>query len=131
MPSPDLVGPVLAQAPTLETVATPALWAGTIGAVVLLLVLDFIVTRKPHEVSMKEAIGWSAFYIALPLAFGGPGGELRAIKIGGRGQWRIERDELEAFIQRMYAETEAQLKSQLKSQAKGQSRTTDRSKAQG
>ena len=24
----------------------------------------------PHEVSMKEAIGWSAFYVALPLAFG-------------------------------------------------------------
>jgi TerC family integral membrane protein len=29
------------------------------------------VTRRPHEVSMKEALGWSAFYIALPLAFGG------------------------------------------------------------
>ena len=57
-------------------------------------------------------------------------GEIRALKIGGRGQWRIERDELEAFIQRMYAETEAQLKTQLKSPAKGQSRTTDRSKAQ-
>jgi excisionase family DNA binding protein len=34
-------------------------------------------------------------------------GELRAIKIGGRGQWRIETTELEAFIQRMYAETDA------------------------
>jgi excisionase family DNA binding protein len=32
--------------------------------------------------------------------------ELRAIKIGGRGQWRVEAVELEAFIQRMYAETE-------------------------
>ena len=39
-------------------------------------------------------------------------GEIRALKIGGRGQWRIERDELEAFIQRMYAETEAQIKGQ-------------------
>ena len=63
--------PTLAAAtPTLETVATPALWAGTIGAVLALLVLDFIITRKPHEVSMKEATGWSIFYIALPLAFG-------------------------------------------------------------
>ena len=35
-----------------------------------LLVFDFIATRKPHEVSMKEATAWSAFYIALPLAFG-------------------------------------------------------------
>lgn len=33
-------------------------------------------------------------------------GELRAIKIGGRGQWRIESAELDAFIERMYAATE-------------------------
>jgi len=39
--------------------------------VLALFVLDFIITRRPHEVSMKEAIGWSAFYIALPVAFGG------------------------------------------------------------
>jgi excisionase family DNA binding protein len=32
--------------------------------------------------------------------------QLRAIKIGGRGQWRVEVSELEAFIQRMYEETE-------------------------
>ena len=32
-------------------------------------------------------------------------GELSAIKIGGRGQWRIEASVLEDFIQRMYAET--------------------------
>jgi TerC family integral membrane protein len=47
------------------------LWFTTIGAVVVLLALDFVVTRRPHQVSMKEAAGWSAFYIALPLAFGG------------------------------------------------------------
>ena len=33
-------------------------------------------------------------------------GELKAIKIGGRGQWRVEASELEAFIQRMYHQTE-------------------------
>ena len=32
-------------------------------------------------------------------------GELPAIKIGGRGQWRVEAAQLEEFIQRMYAET--------------------------
>jgi excisionase family DNA binding protein len=32
-------------------------------------------------------------------------GELPAIKLGGRGQWRVERAALEEFIQRMYAET--------------------------
>ncbi len=32
-------------------------------------------------------------------------GDLPAIKIGGRGQWRVERVQVEEFIQRMYAET--------------------------
>ena len=32
-------------------------------------------------------------------------GELPAIKIGGRGQWRIERSRLEEYIQHKYAET--------------------------
>ena len=32
-------------------------------------------------------------------------GDLPAIKIGGRGQWRVEATELEAYIQRMYAQT--------------------------
>ena len=34
-------------------------------------------------------------------------GELPAIKIGGRGQWRVERTALEDYIQRCYAETRA------------------------
>ncbi len=32
-------------------------------------------------------------------------GDLEAIKIGGRGQWWVERDRLEAYIDRMYAQT--------------------------
>jgi excisionase family DNA binding protein len=32
-------------------------------------------------------------------------GELPAIKIGGRGQWRVERAQLEQYIQHKYAET--------------------------
>jgi len=32
-------------------------------------------------------------------------GELNAIKVGGRGQWRVEATELESYIQRMYSET--------------------------
>ena len=32
-------------------------------------------------------------------------GDLPAIKVGGRGQWRVETVELEAYIQRMYSET--------------------------
>ena len=32
-------------------------------------------------------------------------GDLSAIKIGGRGQWRVERTALEEYISRMYQET--------------------------
>jgi excisionase family DNA binding protein len=34
-------------------------------------------------------------------------GELPAIKVGGRGQWRIESAVLEEYIARKYAETRA------------------------
>ena len=57
--------------PAVQSVATPGLWAGVLIGVVVLLVLDFVITRRPHEVSMREATAWSAFYIAVPLAFGG------------------------------------------------------------
>ena len=33
--------------------------------------------------------------------------ELPAIKIGGRGQWRVERSQLEAYIDKAYTETRA------------------------
>ena len=58
--------PAAAQA----SIGTPMLWFVTIAAVALLFVVDFVITRRPHEVSMKEAVGWSAFYVAIPLAFG-------------------------------------------------------------
>ena len=53
------------------TVGTPTLWAITLAAVLALIAVDFLLTRRPHEVSLREASLWSAFYIALPLAFGG------------------------------------------------------------
>lgn len=46
-------------------------WLATIGGLVLLLALDFIlVSRKPHDVGFREALGWSIFYIGIALAFG-------------------------------------------------------------
>jgi excisionase family DNA binding protein len=32
-------------------------------------------------------------------------GDLVAMKVGGRGQWRVDRAELESFIQRAHAQT--------------------------
>jgi excisionase family DNA binding protein len=34
-------------------------------------------------------------------------GDLKAIRVGGRGQWRVEVAELEAYIQRSYRDTQA------------------------
>jgi excisionase family DNA binding protein len=34
-------------------------------------------------------------------------GDLRGIQIGGRGQWRVENDQLEDYISRQYARTDA------------------------
>lgn len=34
-------------------------------------------------------------------------GDLPALKIGGRGQWRVESAQLEAYIGRMYEQTAA------------------------
>ncbi len=38
-------------------------------------------------------------------------GDLPAIQVGGRKQWRVEVVELEAYIQRMYARTREQVES--------------------
>ncbi|HVK28670.1 MAG TPA: TerC/Alx family metal homeostasis membrane protein [Nocardioides sp.] len=54
----------------LDSIGTPTLWALTIAAILGLLAVDFLATRKPHEVSMREAVLWSLFYISLPVAFG-------------------------------------------------------------
>ncbi|WP_371778724.1 TerC family protein [Streptosporangium subroseum] len=54
----------------LETIGSPKLWTITVAALMLLLAVDFMLTRRPHEVRMREAVGWSVFYLALPLIFG-------------------------------------------------------------
>ena len=36
-------------------------------------------------------------------------GEIRAIKVGGRGQWRIEHDEVERYIARRYDEVAGEI----------------------
>ncbi len=38
------------------------------------------------------------------------GGDIESVKIGGRGQYRVERVKLEDYIQRAYAETKVFLR---------------------
>jgi tellurite resistance protein TerC len=53
----------------VSTIADPLLWAVTIGAFAVLVAVDIVLTRRPHAVGTREAAAWSAFYLALPLAF--------------------------------------------------------------
>ncbi|UVS79200.1 TerC/Alx family metal homeostasis membrane protein [Actinokineospora sp. UTMC 2448] len=53
-----------------HSVGSPMLWLISIIVLLALVVADFLVTRRPHEVSVREAVGWSVFYLALPLLFG-------------------------------------------------------------
>ena len=45
-------------------------WLATVGFVIGLLALDFVVGRDPHDVSIREAAWWSVFYVGVALAFG-------------------------------------------------------------
>ena len=46
-------------------------WAATVGVVLALFALDFVVAaRRPHVVELREATIWSVFYIGIALAFG-------------------------------------------------------------
>lgn len=71
MPLPMLAVAGPAPGAGLDSIGTPTLWMVSVGAVVALLALDFVLTRRPHEVGMREAVAWSVFYVALPLAFAG------------------------------------------------------------
>ncbi|GGS58666.1 TerC/Alx family metal homeostasis membrane protein [Actinokineospora fastidiosa] len=53
-----------------HSVGSPMLWLISIIVLLALVVADFLVTRRPHEVSVREAVGWSVFYLALPMLFG-------------------------------------------------------------
>ncbi|MET9021828.1 TerC family protein [Actinopolymorpha sp. NPDC004070] len=62
--------PTSAANSAIDTIGTPTLWAVTLGTILGLIALDLALTRRPHKVSMREALRWSAFYVALPLTFG-------------------------------------------------------------
>jgi tellurite resistance protein TerC len=54
----------------VETIGTPALWAGFVAFVLALLALDLgVFHRNAHAVTLKEAGIWSAVWVALALCF--------------------------------------------------------------
>src|SRR5690349_15371738 len=54
----------------MTTVGTPALWIGFTIFVLGMLALDLgVFHKKAHEVSVKEALKWSALCVSLALIF--------------------------------------------------------------
>ncbi|APU44269.1 MULTISPECIES: TerC family protein [unclassified Streptomyces] len=47
-----------------------ALWAATVLGLSLLIAVDFLIGRKPHDVSIKEAGTWTVVWIVLAALFG-------------------------------------------------------------
>lgn len=46
------------------------IWAATLAGLVVLIGVDFLVGRKPHEVRLREAAWWGVFWVAAAGAFG-------------------------------------------------------------
>jgi tellurite resistance protein TerC len=56
----------------MESIGSPLLWSVFSVFVVGMLILDLgVFSRKPHEVHVKEALTWSAVWIALSMVFNG------------------------------------------------------------
>ena len=57
----------------METIGSPMLWGAFAAFVVVALLVDLVLMRHggPHKVTFKEALYWSAGWVALALAFNG------------------------------------------------------------
>jgi tellurite resistance protein TerC len=56
----------------LDTVGSPLTWGLFLLGFFFLLALDLgVFNRKPHRVSMREALRWSVFWVSLSLCFNG------------------------------------------------------------
>ena len=47
------------------------MWFAVLGLILIMLAIDLFAHRKAHEISVKEAAGWSLFWVSLGTAFGG------------------------------------------------------------
>jgi tellurite resistance protein TerC len=55
-------------------------WAATVAAIACLIAFDLWQSRSPHPVGLREAAGWSLFYVAVAVLFG-----VALALIGGSG----------------------------------------------
>ena len=56
----------------VESLGSPTLWLSFTVFIIAMLALDLgVLHRTPHEVGVREALGWSLVWVALALAFAG------------------------------------------------------------
>jgi tellurite resistance protein TerC len=56
----------------MESIGSPGLWSGFVAFVLVMLALDLgVFHREAREVRFREALGWSAVWVALALLFNG------------------------------------------------------------
>lgn len=65
-----MIAGTISTALAYDSIASVQLWSIAVAVLVALLVADVVLTRRPHEVHMREAVAWSAFYLVLPVVFG-------------------------------------------------------------
>jgi tellurite resistance protein TerC len=46
------------------------MWLAVFGGILLMLLIDLVAHRKAHEISLREAAGWSVFWVTIGLGFG-------------------------------------------------------------
>jgi tellurite resistance protein TerC len=84
---------------------TPLAWGATIGLVVALLAIEFLVAgRRPHAIGFREAVAWSVVYVGVALAFGVVFGTLAGWDYGAQYfagwmvEWSLSVDNLFVFV---------------------------------
>ena len=46
------------------------MWLAVLAAIIVMLLIDLFAHRKAHEISLREAAAWSAFWVATGIGFG-------------------------------------------------------------
>lgn len=46
------------------------MWLAVFGGILVMLLIDLLAHRRAHEISLREAAGWSIFWVTIGLAFG-------------------------------------------------------------
>ncbi len=49
---------------------SPVVWLASIGVILGMLLVDLVAHRRAHVIGVREAVGWSAAWVLLGVAFG-------------------------------------------------------------